>query len=388
MLYPLYFDNHSATQPSEAVLKAMSPYLTNFWGLPTALHQKGQELMPALTTAFKTIYEFLGASDDDQVILTSSGAESVNHVINSVYRHTALAAGKNHFLTSCVSEAPSIMSINSLQPFGGVGKLIGVNEYGVVTTEAITELLSSRTALISLSSANALTGVIQPLEKIAQLCSERGVLLHVDVTHTIGKVYEEISAIGADYVTFNAQQLHIPRGAGVLYVRKGLPCSPFIYGGTEQGGLRAGAIDMCALVGLAQALREAHEQRDFMCMEIARLRNKLERGILKNCMGAKVAFSDQDRLPNTTTIFFPLIMNEAFIFALNRRGLCATIGGGQFQQLAIQLAAMQITPALVHSGVSFSLSRYTTEEEVDEAITMIVETFSKLMRLSQHLKDS
>lgn len=381
----IYLDNSTAARPSEKVISSMMPYWTTQWGISTTPHQKGQELYPSLTEFYKMLYAFIGAKENDQVILTSSGAEAVNHVISSVYRDVTLPTGKNQFLTSKADEASAIMAISHLEPFGCVGKMIEVNAQGIVTAQAVADCLSPRTALVSLSWANGLTGVVQPIAEIADLCRQRGVRLHIEATHVLGKLFYELEEINPDYLTFNGDQLHGPRGTGILYVKQGIRCSPFIFGSADQGGMRAGGLNLPGLAGLATATQEALDSRDLLCTETARLRNQLEQGILKGFPQAKVCFKSQERLPHCTTILFPGIANEALLFALNRRGVCASIGGGNFQQLGLMLAFSGIENLLAHSALSFSLSRYTTEEEIDRAISIIVESAKMLNQLSDHL---
>lgn len=382
----IYLDNSTTARPSEKAISAMMPFWTTYWGIPSTPHQKGQELYPALTESYKTLYNFIGAKENDQVIMTSSGAEAVNHVIASTYRDVTLSTGKNQFLTSKIDEASAMMAIGRLEPFGCVGKMIEVSPQGFVTAQALADCLSPRTALVSLSWANGLTGVIQPLGEIAALCQQRGIRLHVDATHVLGKLFYELEEIGADFITFNGDQFHAPKGTGGLYVKAGIHCSPFIFGSADQGGMRAGGLNVPSLAGLACAAQEALDSRDLLCTEIARLRNQLEQGVLKGFPGAQICFKEQERLPHCTTILFPGIANEALLFALNRRGLCASIGGGNFQQLGLLLAACGIAENLAHSAVAFSLSRYTSEEEIDRAIPMIVESAQTLNRLSEQVK--
>jgi cysteine desulfurase len=381
----IYLDNSTCARPSEKAISAMMPFWTTYWGIPTAPHQKGQELYPFIAEYYKTLYTFIGAKENDRLILTSSGAEAVNHVIFSAYRDLTLPTGKNQFLTSKADEASAIMAIASLEPFGCVGKMIEVNHQGIVTAKALADVLSPRTALLSLSWANGLTGVIQPIAEIADLCQQRGIRLHLDATHVLGKLFFELEDVGADYLTFNGNQLHAPKGTGVLYVKGGMSCSPFIFGSPDQGGMRAGDLNIASLAGLATASHEALDCRDLLCTETARLRNRLEQGILKGFPQAQVCFKDQERLPHCSTILFPGISNEALLFTLNRRGVCASIGGGNFQQLGLLLSVAGVEEKLAHSGVAFSLSRYTTEEEIDRAVQVIVDSAKSLACLSQHL---
>ena len=265
----IYLDNSTTTRPSEKAISSMMPYWTTYWGSTSAPHQKGQELFPALTAHFKTLYECIGASEEDQLILTSSGAEAINHVVASVYRDVTIPSGRNQFLMGAWDEAASMMAINHLEPMGCVSKMIPVNGQGMITAESIIDRLSPRTALISISWGNGLTGVIQPLEEIAALCKERGVRLHLDATHIFGKFYYDLKETGADYLTLNGEQCHGPKGSGLLYIKKGMICSPFIFGSADQAGMRAGGLNMPSLAGLACAIKKLLEYRNFLCTETA-----------------------------------------------------------------------------------------------------------------------
>jgi len=385
MSHFIYLDNSTASKPSDKAISQMMPFLTMQWGIPSAPHTKGQELYPALTQSYKTLYNFLGAKETDQFVFTSGAAEAVNQVISSVYKEVTVQTGKNQYLTSILDEAPAIMAVGRLEQLGCVGKMIPASPLGFVTKDAVAENISPRTALISLSWANGLTGVIQPLNEIAELCKQRGILLHVDATHVLGKLFYELEEVGADFISFNGDQLHAVKGTGGLYIKQGVRCQPLIAGGSEQGGLRGSAVNMPALVSLACAAKEALECRDLLCSEVARLRDKLEQGILKSYPKGIVCFKDQERLPHCTTIIFPGIVNESLLYLLNRKGVYASIGGGSFQQLGLLLQACGVEDKLAHCAIAFSLSRYTTDEEIDKAIEIIYECTQILNKVSQGL---
>lgn len=382
MQMPIYLDNSTTSRPSEQAISQMMTYLIDRWGIPSAPHQKGQELYPALKDYYKMIYSFLGAKEQDQFVLTSSGAEAVNQVVFSVYRDTTVLTGKNQFLASNMDEAPALMAMARLEPLGCVAKMIEADKNGVITAQALAEAISPRTALVSLSWANGLTGVIQPIAEIADLCRQRGIRLHLDATHVLGKLFYELEDVQADFITFNGDQLHAPKGTGGLYIKQGVKVSPLIAGGSDQAGLRAGGLNMAALAGLAYAAQEALDCRDLICTETARLRYKLETGVVRAYSGATVCFKEQERLPHCTTLLFPGISNEALLFALNRKGIYASIGGGSFQQLGLLLSICGIEENLAYSALSFSLSRYTTEEEIDRAIELIAECAHGLAKIS------
>lgn len=378
----IYLDNSQTTRPSDKAVSRMLPLLTEMWGTPSAPHQMGQQLYPAMEEGYRAIYHLLGASEKDRFVFTSSGPEAVNHVFLSTYFDVTDPTGKNHFITSTIDEAPALMSLARLEQLGCVGKMVPADKHGQITAENVAETFTPRTALVSLSWANGLTGVINPVSSIAKVCRERGIALHLDATHILGKLYYDLEEIKPAFITFNGDHLHAPKGTGGLYIRDGIKCSPFIVGGLEQGGYRAGNFNAAAFVALGHAASEAEEARDYMCTEIARLRNKLEEEVLAQVGESVVFFRDRERVPHITAIAFPGVFNEALLFALNRKNLFANMGGGSFQQIAHVLTASGISADLANSALSFSLSRETTEEEIDQAIKIIAETVKRLRKVS------
>lgn len=385
MIREIYLDNSMTTRPSDKAVAAMLPFFTERWGTPSAPHQKGQELYPAIAESLKAIYAMIGAKEGDDFIFTSSGAEAVNHVIMSAYHDITRNTGKNHFVTSKIDEAPAIMAIGRLEQMGCVGKMVLANKQGVIEAQAIADSISPRTAMVSLSWANALTGVINPVSEISEICKERGILFHLDVTHVLGKLYYKLEDVGADIITFNGDNLHAPKGTGGIHIREGLHCSPFILGGIEQAGHRAGSYSVAGLVALGVAANELVDCRDMLCTETARLRDRLESGLLEALPDAQPCFRDHERIPNGTAIMFPGVSNEALLYVLNKKGVYASIGGGTFQQIALILAASGVEEMLAQTAINFTLSRETTEEEIDRAVVIIVEAVKKLRQSSVKL---
>jgi len=381
----IYLDNSMTTRPSEKAVSSMMPFITDHWGSPSSPHTMGQDIYPAMRESYQQIYKLLGASEEDDFVFTSSGAEAVNQVIASAYLDVTVPTGKNQYITSNIDEAPALMAISRLEQMGCVGKIVHPDNEGKVTAEKIADAITPRTALVSLSWANGLTGVLHPVGEIASLCQERGILFHLDATHVLGKVFYEMEDVGADFITFNGDNLHAPKGTGGLYIKKGITCSPFILGGIEQGGYRAGSYNIPGLIALGHASQEALEARDHLCTEVARLRDHLESEVLEAIPSAVPCFQNQERLPHCTTIAFPKVTNEALLYALNRRGVYASIGGGGFQQIGLILQSCGFEEKIAQSAVSFSLSRETSPEEIDSAIEIIVNEANRLGRLSEKI---
>jgi len=277
------------------------------------------------------------------------------------------------------------MAMSRLEKLGCVCRMIDVDATAHVTPEAVGDHVTPRSALLSLSWGCGLTGVIQPVQEIAKVCRERGILFHLDASHVLGKLSFDLKELGADFISFEGSLVHAPQGTGALWVRDGVKLSPFIYGGQEQGGHRAGPLNLPGLVALGKAADQLLESRDLLCMEGARLRNLLEQGIQEGYPGAKPLFTEQERLPHITTISFPGIANESLLFALSEKGLYASIGGGLQQQLSLILESCQVEPMLAHSAVSFSLSRETTEGEIERAIDIIVRAAKQLRQSSSKM---
>lgn len=381
----IYLDNATATQPSERAIHEMMPFLTDKWGSLSAPHQKGQESVAAVEKSCRAIYELLGGKDADTLVFTSSGAEAVNHAIFSTYLDVTLKSGRNHFLTTAIEEAPSLMAVGRMEKWGGVAKTVKPNTHGLITAESVAATLSPRSALLSMSWANGLTGIIHPVIEIAKLCKERGVRFHLDATAILGKLFFDLDEIGADILTFEGSRLHAPAGTGGIFTREGLQLSPFIAGGAEQGGWRAGPLNVAGAVALGIAAEETLQARDLMCTEVARLRDKLEKSIQERYQEVEILFKDYERLPHITVLAFPGIANEALLFALNQHKVFASMGGGNFQQLSLLLSASGVPSGLNQTALSFSLSRYTTEDEIESAVEIIAETAQKLRVTSRHI---
>lgn len=383
MANEIYLDNHTTTRPSDRVVAKMLPFLTERWGTPSAPNQRGQQLIPAIEDALKGLYALLKAKESDSIIFTSSGAEGINHAISSTYFDVTVHTGRNQFITSTIDEAPSIMAIGRLEQLSCLGKMVPAGKDGLITAETIADAVSPRTALVSLAWANALTGVINPIHEIAALCEERGIRLHLDASNVLGKVMIDWDNVPAHFITFSGDTIHAPTGTGALFIRQDVKCSPFILGGIEQAGHRAGNYSMAGLAALGQAAREALDAQDLMCTEVARLRTKLEMGLKAEIPEAVVFFQEQERLPNCTAIGFPGVHNEALLYMLNRKNIYACIGGGTHQQIGLILMASGIEENLAHSAISFSLSRETTEDDIDRTIAITSDCVKKLRKLSQ-----
>ena len=378
----IYFDNATTTKPTEKAIAKTLSFLKDKWGVISAPHKKGQELYTPVEEGLKAICQLIGAKESDSFVFTSSGTEAVNHVFQSVYHDVTRLTGKNQFVTSNIDEAASMMSIARLEEYTCVGKMAKADNKGIVSVESILELITPRTALVSLSWANGLTGVINPIADISTICQERGVLFHVDASHVLGKLFFELDDIHPSFLSFNGSHIHAPLGTGGLYVKEGVKFSSMIVGGMDQAGKRAGLYSAGSLAALGVAAAEMVEARDYICTEIARLRDFFEEEITSQIDGAEVFFKDQTRLPHISAISFKGVVNEALLYLLNKRGLYASMGGGNHQQIGLVLMACGVEETKANSALSFAFSKDTTEDEIAKAVFIIKESVSSLRKMS------
>lgn len=373
----VYLDHHTATRPLPSSVEAMLPFFREHWGSTTSPHLMGQELFPTLNQSTEEVLRALGAQSEDRFYFFSSSADAVSHLYLSHYFDVVRETGKNHILTTSIEEASVLMSLKRLEDLGCHGKILPVSANGQITREVLDEALKTRTSLVSISWANGLTGVIHPIADLAEACRAKDMRLHVDASYVIGKLYFRFEDLPIDYLTFDGSLIHAPKGTAGLIVKEKAPftapCSMMM--GASVGGIAA----------LGNALASGAEMFDHLCLETARLRDKLEKGILAGFPEAQVFFRHVDRLPNCTAIAFPGVVSDALLFLLHRKGVYASLGGGHSQKLSHILVASGVDETLAQCALSFSLSFDTREEEIDFAIKTIVESANKLRSLSRDL---
>lgn len=384
MAQELYLDNHSATRLCGPALEKMRASLEEYWAAGFQPYKLAQDSLSALDVRYQMIYDFVGASPEDTFIFTSSGAEAVNQVHWTAYLEKARGEGKCHFITSSVEDAPTLQSLKRLEDLGCFVKLLPLQSNGQIDLNALKSLIGPRTAMISLSLAHGLSGVIQPIEEIAAIAKEHNILLHLDATYALGKVYAPFQDLGVDYLTFSGDRLHGPKGSGGLFVKANRPLSPLITGGVEQSGYRGGSLDIPSFMGLAAAASQAALATDLMSLETARLRDLLEQEIQARIPDAQILFTDH-RLPNVTVIAFPFVHQEALHYALQRKQLYASIGGQYNPHLSRHLLSAGFNETVAETAIHFSLSRNTTQEEIERAAILIAETVQTLRLYSKDL---
>lgn len=353
---------------------ACMPFYEESFASPFSPYRAGQELFLPIETAQKKIFELFGAQAEDQFVFTSSGAEACSIAVHSAFQALTKLGGKNHFVARSIDEAPTVLAISNLEDEGCYLKLAPTAKRGFVTKDALIEAISPRTALVSVSWACGLTGVIQPLEELAEVCRERAIWLHVDATHVVGKLNILFSDLPIDILTFSGHGLHAPVGTGGLFAKKHIPLRPLVFGNP---------VNVPMLVALGESAHLALETQSLYCTEVARLRDLFEENIRKIYPEACVLLSDEERVPHISAIAFPGIHAELLAFGLSRKGVCASMGGAPFQPMEKVLEACSIDPELARSALAFSLSHDTQEHELERASEIIGEAAKRLRRLSK-----
>ena len=381
----IYFDNNATTAVAPEVREAILPYLNEFYGNPSSMHTFGGQVADAVETARETMANLLGASPDE-IIFTSCGSESDNAAIWSAIQ---TQPEKRHLITTRV-EHPAILSV--MQHWERQGyrvTYLGVDNKGRLDLDEYASALTPDTALASIMFANNEVGNIYPIQRMAEMAKEKGVLFHTDAVQAVGKTPIDLAHLPADMLSLSGHKLHAPKGIGVLYVRKGVRFRPFLRGGHQEKGRRAGTENVPYIVGLGAAARLAADHMQEERVNVALLRDRLEKGLLEQIPDCMVNGDVENRLPNTTNIAFKNVEGEAILLMLDRLGVCASSGSactsGSLEPSHV-LRAMGVPFTYAHGSIRLSLSRYSTQEEVD----FVIENFPgviKTLRMISPFKD-
>ncbi len=380
----VYLDNNATTMVDPVVFEEMKPYFCEKYGNPNSLHQFGSETHPALRVAMDRLYKGINASDEDDVVITSCATESINWVIKGVYFDYILNGEKDHIITSEVEHPAVIAACKFLENLGVKVTYLPVDSNAVIKIDDLKNAINEKTALVTIMWANNETGMLFPVKEIADICKEKGVLFHSDATQAIGKVPVDVSDTGLDYMSFSAHKFHGPKGVGGLYIKSGKVVTSLLHGGEHMGGLRSGTLNVPGIVGMGKAMELAVENLDFEKSNVKRLRNKLEDELLK-IPDTFVVGNREERTPNTILISVKGIEGEAMLWDLNKAGIAASTGSACASEDLESNPVMEAIGAeadLAHTALRLSLSRFTTEEEIDYTIEVINKAVKRLREIS------
>jgi len=385
MTETIYLDNNATTKVDPQVVEAMLPYLTDYYGNPSSMHTFGGQVGKAVRTARERVASLLGA-ESSEIIFTSCGTEGDNAAIRA-----ALMAqpNKRHIITTAV-EHPAVLNMcKQLEKQGYSVTYLSANAKGQLDLDELEASLTGGTALVSVMYANNETGVVFPIEQIGQLAKEYGALFHVDAVQAVGKIPLNMATSTIDMLALSGHKLHAPKGIGALYVRKGTRFRGLLVGGHQERGRRGGTENVPGLIALGKAAELAQEHLPSV-KEEKRLRDRLESGLLTLIPEAAVNGDVKNRLPNTTNIGFKYIEGEAILLSLNKFGICASSGSactsGSLEPSHV-LRAMGLPYTVLHGSIRFSLSRYTTEAEVDKVLAVMPGVIDRLRALSPFNSD-
>ncbi|MDI9430354.1 MAG: cysteine desulfurase NifS [Planctomycetota bacterium] len=377
----IYFDNNATTRVADEVFEVMQPYFCELYGNPSSMHTFGGQVGVRVRQAREQVAALLGCHPGE-VIFTSCGTEADSTAILGTL---AAVPHRRKVITTRV-EHPAVLTVcRDLENRGYHVIELGVDKQGRLDLGELESLLDDDTAIVTIMAANNETGTIFPIEKIAEMVTERGITFHTDAVQIVGKVPLNLSETPIHLLSLSGHKLHAAKGVGVLYVRKGTRIAPFLLGGHQEGGRRAGTENVPGIVGLGKACELAARYMDDENTRVRALRDKLESAILASCPDSRINGDPENRLPNTTNISFEYIEGEAILLMLDRFGICASSGSactsGSLEPSHV-LRAMGVPFTAAHGSIRYSLSRYNTEDEVDFTIEKMPQIIERLRELS------
>ena len=377
----IYFDNNATTAVAPEVLEAMLPAFGPLYVNPSSMHTFGGQMGRWLNTAREQVGQLIGA-DPEEVIFTSCGSESDN---SAWYSATVTQPEKRHVITTKVEHSAVLAYGHYLEDKGYDVTWLGVDDKGQIDLEELERSIRPDTALVSMMYANNETGTIFPIDKVAQIVKSHGVQLHVDAVQAVGKEVIDLKKLPIDYLAISGHKLHAPKGIGVLYVRRGTRFRPFLKGGHQERGRRAGTENVPYIIGMGKACELAGANIQEERTQVAAMRDRLQAGLLAAIPNCKINGDEAHRLPNTVNISFEAVEGEALLLQMDQYGICASSGSactsGSLEPSHV-LRAMGVPFTYAHGSVRFSLCRYNTEAEVDRVLEVMPKIVHNLREIS------
>jgi cysteine desulfurase len=385
----IYADNNATTKIDERVLEVMMPYLTDEYGNPSSMHDFGGRVASAVDKAREQVANSLGAISSE-IFFTSCGSESNNMALRSILE---TMPEKRHVITTRV-EHPCVLNVvkwlEREQHYKAV--YLGVDNKGNLNMEELKASITPKTAMVSIMWANNETGVLFPVEDIARMIKEKNphTIVHVDGVQALGKIPVNMKNNYIDMLSISGHKVHAPKGIGALYVRRGTPVVPFIIGGHQERGKRAGTENVAFIAGLGKACELANESLNDELIRVKSMRDRLEEAILTNVHNARLNGDSENRVSNTSNISFEYIEGELILLHLSDTGICASSGSactsGSLEPSHV-LRAMGVPFTAIHGSVRFSFSRFNTNDEVDYIIDQLPGIIQKLSNISPYRRE-
>jgi cysteine desulfurase len=373
----IYLDNNATTQLDPAVMEEMLPFLTKYYGNPSSGYGFAATARNAINLARERLAALLGC-EPTEIIFTSGGTESNNAVINSAVQFEPRG---QHLITSAVEHSAVLRPCQDLEKVGCNVTFLGVDQHGNLDLTELEGAIRPQTGLVSIMWANNETGVVFPIEKIADICREKGALFHTDAVQAIGKMPMRLRDTAINFLSLSAHKFHGPKGVGALYINRRTKFNPLIAGGGQENGRRGGTENVASIVGLGKAAELALRYLAEGKCDIRSMRDRFEKSVLETISGASVNGTGVARLSNTSSLSFEGIESSAALLLLDRQGICCSAGSAcrtGSQEASHVLRAMNSSGDGARRSLRFSLGRFNTDAEIDRAIEVVPKVIEKL----------
>ena len=377
----IYLDNNATTRVDERVFEEMRPYFCELYGNPSSMHFFGGQVQKKVDEARNRVAALLGALPDE-IVFTACGTESDNAAIRSALE---VFPEKRHIITSRVEHPAVLTQCRNLTKRGYRVTELNVDGNGQLDLKELAAALDDDTALVSLMYANNETGVVFPIEEAARITKEKGALFHTDAVQAVGKIPLNMAESAIDMLSLSGHKLHAPKGVGVLYVRRGTPFRPLLVGGHQERGRRAGTENTASIIAMGKACEVALLHMDEESGRVREMRDRLERELTALIPNTRINGGGTDRLPNTLSIAMEFVEGEGILLLLSEKGICASSGSactsGSLEPSHV-LRAMGVPFTCAHGSIRFSLSRFTTDAEIDAVIKELPPIITRLRQMS------
>jgi cysteine desulfurase len=376
----IYLDNNATTQLDPAVVEEMLPFLTELYGNPSSGYQFGGQARKAIDRARERVAFLLGCQASE-IVFTSCGTESNNAAINSAVR---IDPSRKHIVTTAVEHSAVLRHCEALVKRGCEVTFLGVDRDGHVDLGELEQAIRPDTAIVSVMWANNETGVLFPVEKIAEICREKGVFFHTDAVQAAGKIPIRLGQSAINFLSLSAHKFHGPKGVGALYVKRNSRFQPSIIGGGQENGRRAGTENVASIVGLGKASERTVESIEEEQNRVRAMRDRFENGILETVRGTSINGDRLARLPNTSSFAFGGIDSNAALLLLDRQGVCCSAGSAcrtGSAEASHVLRAMSLNEDRARGSLRFSFSRFNSDPDIERALGVVPQVVDKLRRL-------
>lgn len=377
----VYLDNNATTPLDPAVAEKMSQFLRAYFGNPSSLYPIGRAVKDIMNQARETIAQSLGALRTE-IFFTGSGTEADNFAIRGVMN---ALQDKNELIISKIEHPAVIETGNYLKKHGITVKYVPVDSYGTIDLDYLKNTISEQTALISIMHANNELGTIQPIEEVVNLAKDKGILVHTDAVQSFGKIDVDVKRLGVDLLSISAHKINGPKGIGALFIKKGTPIHPLIFGGGQEREMRAGTENTSGIVGFGEAVRQIQEHRDSDNKKVERLASKLKQGIEESIPKVKFNGPEKKRIHGTLNFSFYGLEAEAILLSLATKEIYVSTGSAcseDTEEVSHVLNAIGLRPEEARGTLRISLGRLNTEEDIDTILDELPEIVHKLREIS------